>query len=172
MAQSAPHHYSFYSISSSARLPSYLSRFFLPVSSFMRLLTHSHLVCVRRGCPKQFPLQLAPTKVEQEETECNEELILHLLPTLDYPVLYSAASVCGLESDLPKPGEEKDSLDINELSKGTQERTEEAIRMIQLLHTILLDTHVMEGNLVCEGCSRKYPIQQGIPNLRLNEDEV
>jgi hypothetical protein len=31
---------------------------------------------------------------------------------------------------------------------------------------------VIEGELKCEHCGRKYPIQQGIPNMRLNEDEV
>jgi len=45
-------------------------------------------------------------------------------------------------------------------------------QLIQLLHTALIDTHVEEGSLVCPKCSRVYPIQQGIPNLRLNENEV
>jgi hypothetical protein len=33
-------------------------------------------------------------------------------------------------------------------------------------------THVIEGALRCDHCGRSYPIQQGIPNMRLNEDEV
>jgi uncharacterized protein YbaR (Trm112 family) len=32
--------------------------------------------------------------------------------------------------------------------------------------------HVQEGSLRCDKCGRSYPIQQGIPNMRLNEDEV
>lgn len=33
-------------------------------------------------------------------------------------------------------------------------------------------TFVQEGSLTCGKCGRSYPIQQGIPNMRLNEDEV
>ena len=44
--------------------------------------------------------------------------------------------------------------------------------LLSILHTLLLDTHVTEGELICGGCKRHYKIQQGIPNMRLNEDEV
>ena len=44
--------------------------------------------------------------------------------------------------------------------------------VLSLLHSLLMDTHVTEGELVCGGCQRRYAIQQGIPNMRLNEDEV
>ena len=37
---------------------------------------------------------------------------------------------------------------------------------------IFPQTHVQEGALTCGKCGRAYPIQQGIPNMRLNEDEV
>ena len=44
--------------------------------------------------------------------------------------------------------------------------------LLTILHTLLLDTHVTEGELICGGCKRHYKVQQGIPNMRLNEDEV
>jgi multifunctional methyltransferase subunit TRM112 len=37
---------------------------------------------------------------------------------------------------------------------------------------VAVQLHVQEGALRCENCGRSYPIQQGIPNMRLNEDEV
>lgn len=40
------------------------------------------------------------------------------------------------------------------------------------LHRFLLDTHIEEGDLVCPACERVYPIQKGIPNMLLREDEV
>ena len=50
--------------------------------------------------------------------------------------------------------------------------TKQASRNWQMtLHKTLIDTHVEEGVLVSEE-GREYKIQQGIPNLRLNEDEV
>ena len=55
--------------------------------------------------------------------------------------------------------------------EGTTDRGSED-ELLDLLHTLLLDTHVTEGELQCGGCHRRYAIQQGIPNMRLNEDEV
>ena len=44
--------------------------------------------------------------------------------------------------------------------------------LMQRLHTVLLDSIVTTGELECKGCKRIYKIQMGIPNMRLNEDEV
>ena len=55
-----------------------------------------------------------------------------------------------------------------DMSSGTPSDEE----LLTILHTLLLDTHVTEGELVCGGCKRHYKIQQGILNMRLNEDEV
>ena len=40
------------------------------------------------------------------------------------------------------------------------------------IHAILTQVEVMEGELVCPETGRKFPIQNGIPNMLLNEDEV
>lgn len=122
----------------------------------MRLLTHNNLLC---PATRTFPLRLIPTEVEQEETDFNAEFVIRLITKLEYGVLLKAAQSCGiasLPSSLPRDG------------KLTQEQDGE---LLQLLHTVLLDTHVMAGHLENKE-GRKYLIQQGIPNMRLNEDEV
>lgn len=75
----------------------------------MRLLTHNQLVCVRKGCANHYPLQLQATTVEStysqggvdddaddemddDADEVNLDFVLHLLPNLDYKVLYDAAT--------------------------------------------------------------------------------
>ena len=40
------------------------------------------------------------------------------------------------------------------------------------LHEILCSRHVVEGAMVCNNCSREYPINNGVANMLLNEDEV
>ncbi|OAX83541.1 hypothetical protein ACJ72_02100, partial [Emergomyces africanus] len=35
------------------------------------------------------------------------------------------------------------------------------------LHRFLLETHVMEGKLVCGNCGHEYRIKEGIPNFLL-----
>lgn len=43
---------------------------------------------------------------------------------------------------------------------------------LQKLHHVLLEIDVTEGHLECPETGRKFPIQNGIPNMLLNEDEV
>ena len=69
------------------------------------------------------------------------------------------------EEENDKNKNEKNSINDSDGNDGE-------IELLSTLHTILMDTHVQEGELLCDGCSRKYLIQQGIPNMRLNENEV
>jgi len=39
-------------------------------------------------------------------------------------------------------------------------------------HHALLELHVMEGALVCPESGRKFVVHKGVPNMKLNEDEV
>lgn len=39
-------------------------------------------------------------------------------------------------------------------------------------HHVLLEVEVINGDLLCPESGRKFPINDGIPNMLLNEDEV
>jgi uncharacterized protein YbaR (Trm112 family) len=58
----------------------------------------------------------------------------------------------------------------------THPQVEEANKVdeafLQLVHKLLLDVHVLEGALVCPETGRRFPINEGIPNMLLHEDEV
>lgn len=52
---------------------------------------------------------------------------------------------------------------------------------LQALHHVLLQVrsgalmlqlHVVEGEMVCPNCSHTYPIRNGIPNMLLAEHEI
>lgn len=61
----------------------------------MRLLSANMLVCIVKGCANSFPLQIVPTKVEQEESEPNLDLVLNVLPRLEWAALCQMAKeVC------------------------------------------------------------------------------
>jgi len=128
----------------------------------MRLLTHNHLICVKKECKRNYPLEIVATKVEQTDSDCDSNFIVHIMANVDYKVLEHAARGLGIKG-LPSPA---DFPEVSSLS------TTSHASLIQLLHTVLIDTHVIEGQLVCSSCKRSYLIQQGIPNMRLNEDEV
>jgi uncharacterized protein YbaR (Trm112 family) len=164
----------------------------------MRLLTHNQLMCIRRGCPKQYPLTLNAQSVEQEETTTNQALIAHLMVSIDYSVLYDVCKLIGVAAGLPAPDQplpnwtqlallyskrlEENASDDDDDNDSTDKAANQSMEekepeddhseLLNTLHTVLMDTQVQEGELVCQGCKRHYLIQQGIPNMRLNEDEV
>ena len=44
---------------------------------------------------------------------------------------------------------------------------EETQKLLQDLHRLLLETHVIEGKLVCGNCGHEYEIKEGIANFLL-----
>lgn len=44
--------------------------------------------------------------------------------------------------------------------------------VMKKIHHALLEVHVISGYLVCTETGRKFPIQAGIPNMLLNQDEL
>ncbi len=49
----------------------------------------------------------------------------------------------------------------------TEEQLENDEKMLKDLHTLLLETQIMEGGLVCGNCGHVYRIMEGIPNFLL-----
>ena len=43
---------------------------------------------------------------------------------------------------------------------------------IKAMHNLLLDVHVIKGYLICQESSRRFPIDNGIPNMKLPESDV
>ena len=87
----------------------------------------------------------------------NPEFISRMIPKLDWPVLVKAADTIGKNDNLPKeilPEYENDS------------------DFLRKVHHILLEVDIVNGELICPETGRKFPINNGIPNMLLNEDEV
>lgn len=43
---------------------------------------------------------------------------------------------------------------------------------LKKVHHVLLEVEVINGDLLCPESGRRFPINDGIPNMLLNEDEV
>lgn len=91
------------------------------------------------------------------EVDFNPEFIARMIPKLDWPVLCSAAEKVGQAENVPKELIEDYEKDMDFLKK---------------IHHILLEVDIINGELVCPETGRKFPINDGIPNMLLNEDEV
>uniref|UniRef100_A0A7S1TL27 Multifunctional methyltransferase subunit TRM112-like protein n=1 Tax=Erythrolobus australicus TaxID=1077150 RepID=A0A7S1TL27_9RHOD len=115
----------------------------------MRLLTHNMLQCPRSGL---YPLKLVPTELETIESEYNRAFIVHMLPRLDWPALRTTAA----------------ELALGELPENPPDDVPANDAVFELLHTILMDTHVKEGTLYSADGTSQYPIRNSIPNMLLN----
>lgn len=91
------------------------------------------------------------------EADFNPEFIARMIPKLDWPVLCSAAERVGQGEIVPK-----------ELIEDYEKNTE----FLKKVHHILLEVDIINGELICPETGRKFPINDGIPNMLLNEDEV
>lgn len=122
----------------------------------MRLITHNMLACNIRGVTKGFPLGIEAERLETREASFNPDFLRHIFPKLEWKALRDAAQTLGLE-ELPEtvePGMLEDEA------------------FLRKFHHALLEVHLEEGALVCPETGRRFPVQKGIPNMLLNEDEV
>lgn len=100
---------------------------------------------------------LQASDVRIADVDFNPDFISKLIPKIDWPVLYSAAESIGHSEDLPK--ETPEDYETNE-------------DFLKKAHKVLLEVEVIHGELVCPESGRKFPINNGIPNMLLNEDEI
>ena len=115
----------------------------------MRLLTLNSLRCPAKDVAKGFPLGLELEAMEVKESEFNEEFIRHMLPSLDWECILIAANAVGLQG-IPQ------TFDPSLLDDTA---------FLQALHNLLLDVHVTKGKLVCPESGRKFPIENGLPDM-------
>ena len=126
----------------------------------MRLLTHNFLQSNVRGTTKGYPLLIDAQEVVVEESPVDQELLLKLLPKLDYNVLRGAVQQLSSK------------LDVTELPETIGELENADAVLLANLHKVLMDVHILEGQLTCPDTGRHFPIKEGIPNMILHEDEV
>lgn len=93
-----------------------------------------------------------------ETQEFNADFINRILPRLDWPTIKTAAETVGCASDFPA------EINLETAPSDTE--------LLQKIHHLLLEIDVIEGHLSCPETGRVFPINQGIPNMLLNEDEV
>jgi multifunctional methyltransferase subunit TRM112 len=111
---------------------------------------------------KGYPLRIEATEVVIEDSPADAELVTKLLPKLQYSAIVAAVKELGDKA--------KDVPEIpNELPEGDVELEPS---VLEALHHVLCNIHVLEGELICPDTGRKFPIKEGIPNMILHEDEI
>lgn len=105
-----------------------------------------------KGVSKGFPLRIEAEKV------VDTEFLKKMFDKMEWKALVKASKAMGY-AELP---EEADS------SMPLLESEE----FLNRFHHALLELHLEEGALVCPETARRFPVNKGIPNMLLHEDEV
>lgn len=120
----------------------------------VRPITHNFLSSNVRGIRVAYPLRVRADEVEHETDEFDEALTRRLVPRIDYAALLLVCAACGYDSLPPQPPAELDQA------------------FLMALHHALFNINIVRGAFICPESGREFPIEGGIPNMVLNEDEV
>ncbi|KAH6663665.1 hypothetical protein B0J14DRAFT_630745 [Halenospora varia] len=122
----------------------------------MKVLTLNFLTCAVKACKSSsasFPLHPKDCELVSDTIKPDPRLIHNILPRVDW----SALSTTALELGFPALPEQP----------PTKEQLEEDEKMMGELHTLLLETQISEGKLVCGNCGHEYAVKEGIANFLL-----
>eukprot|EP00930_Biecheleria_cincta_P090491 TRINITY_DN79886_c0_g1_i1.p1 TRINITY_DN79886_c0_g1~~TRINITY_DN79886_c0_g1_i1.p1 ORF type:complete len:137 (+),score=25.69 TRINITY_DN79886_c0_g1_i1:55-465(+) len=136
----------------------------------MRLLTHNLLQCNKKGVKNGYPLIIRALNVKYEESPYDMDYTAAMIPKVMYDALLKALAemrqcptITGL--DALKGG-------IPELPPALPADHAANEEFLGKLHVVLFDLHLVEGKLVCPETGREFPVNDSIPNMLLNDDEV
>ena len=124
----------------------------------MKIFTHNLLMCNKKSCTiNNFPLKIISSNSKIINTDFNQDLIKKFLKKLDLPALTQAAK------DLEIYKFDLEKLNEDELN---------TLETLRYIHHLIFEVQIVEGKLLCNNCKREYLINNGIPNLVLNDNEV
>jgi multifunctional methyltransferase subunit TRM112 len=161
----------------------------------MKILTTLFLTCPIKSCrtsPASYPLNFKSCTLEKVPVDYNPLLLRNLLPRLNLNALETIVSQLGLSAMLPqrslleyisedvstggvKAGQhdddEPEQQGENEEMEGMQTKSApsetEQEEGLKRLHTLLVETTIQEGHLVCGNCEFEYPVKEGVGNFLL-----
>ncbi|KAL3418212.1 hypothetical protein PVAG01_09927 [Phlyctema vagabunda] len=122
----------------------------------MKVLTLNFLTCAVKACKSSsdsYPLHPRDCELVSDEIPSNNALITNILPRIDWKALNTTASELGFPA-LPEVPPTLEDLEKDE-------------KMMKELHTLLLETQISEGKLVCGNCGHEYAVKEGIANFLL-----
>ncbi|KAL3231373.1 Multifunctional methyltransferase subunit TRM112 [Nakaseomyces bracarensis] len=129
----------------------------------MKFLTTNFLKCSVKGCDTSndnFPLSYGGCQLVQDSSiDFNPEFLINVLDRVDWPAVVRVARELG-NDQLP---EQKPAFEVGE--EGVF--SEDQLAVLTDLHTLLMQTSIVEGEMKCRNCGHTYYIKNSIPNLLL-----
>lgn len=139
------------------------------------------LTCAVKTCKSSsasFPLHPKDAELAQDEVEVNPQFLINVLPRLDWAALKTTSTeVSSLIVFLPirpkrnlkltPPRVEKLGFPELPAEPPSAEDLESNEAMLKELHSLLVETQMIEGKLVCGHCGHEYHVREGIANFLL-----
>jgi multifunctional methyltransferase subunit TRM112 len=120
----------------------------------MKFLTTNFVRCAVKSCDGtegSFPLHFENCQLELEEQEFDPDFIISMIERLEWSALVKVAADLGNNA---LPPQKPDNIDENET-------------MLKDLHSLLLETQITEGQMVCGNCKHIYYIKDSIASFLL-----
>lgn len=131
----------------------------------MKILTTNFVKCTVKACDvstESFPLKYQNCELVQEEQDFQPAFIINVLDRVDWDALVQVAKDLGNEAiPASKPAVLQD-IDPDQI-----ESNEELMAVLRDLHSLLMETSIVEGEMVCNHCGHIYYIKNSIPNFLL-----
>mmetsp|Transcript_1685 Transcript_1685/g.3608 ORF Transcript_1685/g.3608 Transcript_1685/m.3608 type:complete len:138 (-) Transcript_1685:193-606(-) len=137
----------------------------------MRLLTHNLLQCNKKGVKNGYPLIIRPVQLEYKESPYDKDFVSAMVPKVEYDALLKALQWVREFPPFAR-GEGLPPGGLPELPPALPMEYAADEDFLRKLHTVLFDIYLVEGVLVCPESGREFPVNDRIPNMLLNDDEV
>lgn len=124
----------------------------------MKFLTTNFIRCAVKSCDGQensFPLSYQEITLVQKEQKFNPLFIANMLDRIDWPAILKVASDLGNSS---LPPNKPDNIDVEDPDNE---------QLLKDLHTLLMETELTDGKMICGNCSHIYYIKNSIANFLL-----
>ncbi len=126
----------------------------------MKAITHNILMCHTKKCAgsdNNYPLIIKPSNIKETQVEFDEEFT---------KIWFDRQDKRGLNQFCKDLGIVKFDL------TNIDDKLKQDNQFLNYIHHVLNEIIVEEGTLVCPNCGREYPINKGIINYNLNDDEL
>lgn len=124
----------------------------------MKFITTNFVKCAVKSCDSaadSFPLKYTDCDLVQVEQDFNAEFIVHMIQRLDWNALIAVARDLGNERiPVTKPANLDPILEDDQA-------------ILKELHSLLIETQIVEGKMTCTNCKHTYFIKNSIPNFLL-----
>lgn len=120
----------------------------------MKFLTTNFVRCAVKSCDgteNSFPLKYENCQLQLEEQEFNPDFIISMLGRLDWDAIIKVAADLG---NTALPARKPENIDHDET-------------MLKDLHSLLVETQIVEGQMVCGNCNHIYYIKNSIASFLL-----